>query len=228
MRRNGHGRAGRLAEEQAPSKTGPSGVGRDLYSWYQMQVHYLPMDFDREYALLERELDRAWSTLALEEHRNRELPGAEAGEQPRGLPAARRRNRRADDGLVRGGRHPAHARLHGRGTRRPPGPLPAAGSAQLLHHRHALRSATPVLALLPLVRPGRDGHLPPCQPDPPRSAALQHLRLAQRGHGDGRGGDVHARRPLRRVAALARARLDHARAARRAWPRLPCTPTPTR
>lgn len=60
--------------EQAPAKTGPSGVGRELYSWYQMQVHYLPMSFDREYALLERELDRSWSTLALEEHRNRELP----------------------------------------------------------------------------------------------------------------------------------------------------------
>jgi hypothetical protein len=61
-------------EARAPSKTGPSGVGRDNYSWYQMQVHYLPMDYDAEYVLLERELDRAWSSLALEEHRNRELP----------------------------------------------------------------------------------------------------------------------------------------------------------
>ena len=69
-------------EEQAPSKTGPSGVGRDLYSWYQMQVHYLPMDFDREYALLERELDRSWSTLALEEHRNRELPAQQPANSP--------------------------------------------------------------------------------------------------------------------------------------------------
>jgi hypothetical protein len=69
-------------QEQAPSKTGPSGVGRDLYSWYQMQVHYLPMDFDREYALLERELDRAWSTLALEEHRNRELPAPKPANSP--------------------------------------------------------------------------------------------------------------------------------------------------
>ncbi len=69
-------------QEQAPSKTGPSGVGRDLYSWYQMQVHYLPMDFDREYALLERELDRSWSTLALEEHRNRELPAPKPANSP--------------------------------------------------------------------------------------------------------------------------------------------------
>ncbi len=59
---------------QAPSKTGPSGIGRDNYTWYQMQVHYLPMDWTDEYRLLERELDRSWSTLALEEHRNRRLP----------------------------------------------------------------------------------------------------------------------------------------------------------
>jgi len=69
-------------ELQAPSKTGPSGVGRDLYTWYQMQVHYLPMDFDAEYFLLERELDRAWSTLALEEHRNRDLPPQQAANSP--------------------------------------------------------------------------------------------------------------------------------------------------
>lgn len=69
-------------EAQAPSKTGPSGVGRDNYSWYQMQVHYLPMDFGEEYRLLERELDRAWSTLALEEHRNRDLPAQTAADSP--------------------------------------------------------------------------------------------------------------------------------------------------
>ena len=65
-------------EAQAPSKTGPSGIGRDNYTWYQMQVHYLPMDFATEYGLLQRELDRSWSTLALEEHRNRELPPQQA------------------------------------------------------------------------------------------------------------------------------------------------------
>jgi hypothetical protein len=47
-----------------------------------MQVHYLPMDFDREYALLERELDRSWSTLALEEHRNRRLPPQQPANSP--------------------------------------------------------------------------------------------------------------------------------------------------
>lgn len=61
-------------KEQAPSKTGPSGVGRENYEWYQMQVHYVPLTFEQERLLLERELDRSWSSLKLEEHRNRRLP----------------------------------------------------------------------------------------------------------------------------------------------------------
>ena len=69
-------------ESQADSKTGPSGVSRELYTWYQMQAHYLTFDFEREYALLERELARAWSTLMLDEHRNRNLPKAEAANSP--------------------------------------------------------------------------------------------------------------------------------------------------
>jgi hypothetical protein len=65
-------------EEQAPSKTGPSGIGKEDYSWYQMQVHYLPMNYDEERMLLQRELDRAWSSLKLEEHSNRNLPAQKA------------------------------------------------------------------------------------------------------------------------------------------------------
>ena len=64
--------------EMAPSKTGPSGVGRENYTWYQQQVHYLPLTFEEETFLLERELDRSWSSLALEEHSNRALPPLEA------------------------------------------------------------------------------------------------------------------------------------------------------
>ena len=64
--------------EMAPSKTGPSGVGRENYTWYQQQVHYLPLTFEEETFLLERELDRSWSSLALEEHNNRALPPLEA------------------------------------------------------------------------------------------------------------------------------------------------------
>ena len=61
-------------EQQADSKTGPSGLGKEAYSWYQQHVHLVPMDWQDEVRLLQRELDRAWSTLKLEEHRNRKLP----------------------------------------------------------------------------------------------------------------------------------------------------------
>jgi len=63
-------------KEQLPSKDGPSGVGRDNYSWALQQVHYVPMTWMDEVRLLEREVDRSWSSLKLEEHANRELPPA--------------------------------------------------------------------------------------------------------------------------------------------------------
>jgi hypothetical protein len=61
-------------EQQAGSKTGPSGIGKDNYSWYQQNVHLVPMSWEDEVRLLERELARAWSMLKFEEHRNRDLP----------------------------------------------------------------------------------------------------------------------------------------------------------
>lgn len=64
-------------ESESASKDGPSGIGREHYSWYQQHVHLVPMTWEDEVRLLERELDRAWSMLALEEHRNRNLPELE-------------------------------------------------------------------------------------------------------------------------------------------------------
>jgi hypothetical protein len=61
-------------EEQAPSKTGPSGIGKKNYTWYLRNVHYVPLSWEEEVTLLRRELDRAWASLRLEEHRNRNLP----------------------------------------------------------------------------------------------------------------------------------------------------------
>ena len=69
-------------EQQAPSKTGPSGVGKDNYTWYQKNVHYLPLSWEEEVTLLQRELDRAWSSLKLEEHRNRNVPPLVAAATP--------------------------------------------------------------------------------------------------------------------------------------------------
>lgn len=64
----------RWLEEEAPSKRGPSGVGKENYTWYQQNVHLVPLTWEDEVRLLNRELDRAWSSLKLEEQRNRDLP----------------------------------------------------------------------------------------------------------------------------------------------------------
>jgi len=61
-------------EQQAPSKTGPSGVGKDNYTWSQRNVHLVPLSWDEEVMLLRRELARAHASLRLEEERNRGLP----------------------------------------------------------------------------------------------------------------------------------------------------------
>lgn len=61
-------------ESEATNKTGPSGIGKENYTWYQQNVHLVPLTWDDEVRLLKRELDRAWSSLKLEEHRNRHLP----------------------------------------------------------------------------------------------------------------------------------------------------------
>jgi hypothetical protein len=69
-------------EAEAPKKTGPSGIGKDAYTWYQRNVHLVPMSWEDEVRLLKRELDRAWAALKLEEHRNRSLPPMPAASTP--------------------------------------------------------------------------------------------------------------------------------------------------
>ncbi len=64
-------------ERLAPGKTGPSGVGKDNYTWYQQNAHFVPFDWDGEVLLLRRELERAQASLRLEEHANRKLPPLE-------------------------------------------------------------------------------------------------------------------------------------------------------
>jgi len=61
-------------EKMAPAKSGPSGVGKDNYTWYQQNVHFVPFTWDEEVVLLRRELERAQASLRLEEHHNRHLP----------------------------------------------------------------------------------------------------------------------------------------------------------
>lgn len=59
---------------EAPSKTGPSGVGVENYDWYMKNVHLVSFGWEEQVALLRRELDRARASLALEEFGNRALP----------------------------------------------------------------------------------------------------------------------------------------------------------
>jgi hypothetical protein len=69
-------------EEQAPSKTGPSGVGRDNYTWYMQNVHLVPYSWEEMVTLMRRELARAHASLRLEENRNRDLPQLERIDNP--------------------------------------------------------------------------------------------------------------------------------------------------
>jgi uncharacterized protein DUF885 len=57
-----------------PSKTGPSGIGVTNYDWYLKNIQLVPYTWQEEVRLMERELARARSSLALAEQRNRNLP----------------------------------------------------------------------------------------------------------------------------------------------------------
>ena len=69
-------------EGESASKTGPSGIGKDNYTWYLQNVHLVPLTWEDEVMILKRELARAWSSLKLEEHRNRALPELVSAESP--------------------------------------------------------------------------------------------------------------------------------------------------
>ena len=59
---------------QAPTKTGPSGVGVEAYNWYLKHVQLSPFTWADEVAILERELARAHAGLRLEENHHKALP----------------------------------------------------------------------------------------------------------------------------------------------------------
>lgn len=67
---------------EADKKTGPSGIGKENYTWYLQNVHLIPMTWEDEVRLLKRELARAWAALKLEEHKNRNLPQLTAADSP--------------------------------------------------------------------------------------------------------------------------------------------------
>jgi hypothetical protein len=69
-------------ETESTSKTGPSGIGKENYTWYNHNVRLVPLTWEDEVMLLKRELTRAWSSLRLEEHRNRKLPELADADSP--------------------------------------------------------------------------------------------------------------------------------------------------
>lgn len=64
-------------QAEAHTRTGPSGVGTELYTWFLRNVLLLPLSWEEEVTIMERELARSHASLRLEEHRNRDLPELE-------------------------------------------------------------------------------------------------------------------------------------------------------
>lgn len=79
-------------EKESANKTGPSGIGKENYTWYQQNVHLVPMTWDDEVLLLKRELARAWTGLKLEEHNNRKLPPLTVVDSPEDFQALAERS----------------------------------------------------------------------------------------------------------------------------------------
>ena len=100
-------------EKQAPAKTGPSGVGKENYTWSLRNVHLVPLTWEEEVDLLKRELARAHASLRLEEQRNRGLPQLPVISSPEEY------QQRANEAItkylafLKAKEHPANAGLHG-------------------------------------------------------------------------------------------------------------------
>jgi hypothetical protein len=69
-------------QAEAPRKTGPSGIGKQHYTWYLRNVLLVPLSWEDEVTITRRELARAHASLRLEENRNRHLPPLEVANTP--------------------------------------------------------------------------------------------------------------------------------------------------
>ena len=69
-------------ERESINKDGPSGIGKENYGWYMQNVHLVPLSWEDEVMILKRELARAWSSLKMEEHRNRRLTEISPADSP--------------------------------------------------------------------------------------------------------------------------------------------------
>jgi len=81
----------RWLHAESPKKTGPSGIGREDYTWYLRNVLLVPLSWEEEVTILRRELARAHASLRLEENRNRALPPLEVADTPEAYHAMQER-----------------------------------------------------------------------------------------------------------------------------------------
>lgn len=63
-----------LKERHDAMPDSQDGLTIDQYNWAMKNVHRVPYDWHEQEAILQRELQRAWASMKLEEHRNRHLP----------------------------------------------------------------------------------------------------------------------------------------------------------
>lgn len=81
----------RWLRDEAPKKTGPSGIGVEQYGWFLRNVLLVPLSWRDEVTITQRELARAHASLRLEEARNRGLPELPVAETPEAYAALQAR-----------------------------------------------------------------------------------------------------------------------------------------
>ena len=139
-------------EGQAPAKTGPSGIGRENYTWYLQNVHLVPLTWADEVMLLKRELARAWSALKLEEHRNRNLPELTDADSPEAYNTMADKAAKSLIGFLETEDIVTVKPYFDPALQGTPRRIYPKRKTKFLHHRGALRSPPPVFPFLPLVR----------------------------------------------------------------------------
>ena len=68
--------------KELPTKNGPSGIGKENYTWHLQNVLMIPFSWEEEVTLLTRELNRAYYSLQLERAHNKNLPELKAFSTP--------------------------------------------------------------------------------------------------------------------------------------------------
>lgn len=76
---------------ETPKRLGPSGIGKEQYTWYLRNVLLMPLSWEDEVTITRRELMRSHASLRLEETRNAALPPMPVAETPAAYAALQER-----------------------------------------------------------------------------------------------------------------------------------------